>query len=82
MERISRDHGLEVVVFAGDDVGDLDAFAALGRLRAAGVWTCGVVSQGSETASAVVDAGDLAVSGPTGVVALLTEIADALDASP
>ncbi|HEX6400911.1 MAG TPA: trehalose-phosphatase [Actinomycetota bacterium] len=79
VERISRDHGLEVVVFAGDDVGDLDAFAALGRLGASGVWTCGVVSQGSETASAVVEAGDFAVSGPPGVVTLLTAIADALD---
>lgn len=80
VERIARDRGLGVVLFAGDDLGDLDAFAALGRLRASGVWTCGIVSQGSETASAVVEAGDLAVSGPSGVVMLLTAIADALDA--
>ena len=34
------------VLFAGDDVGDLDAFAALERLRTRGLWTCAVVAAG------------------------------------
>jgi trehalose 6-phosphate phosphatase len=79
VERIANQGRLEVVVFAGDDVGDLDAFEALGRLRATGAWTCGIASQGSETASAVVDAADLVVPGPPGILELLDEIADAVE---
>jgi trehalose 6-phosphate phosphatase len=79
VERIVRARDLEAAVFAGDDVGDLDAFAALGRLRAEGVWTCGVVARGLETTPEVAAAADLAVDGPEGMVALLARLADALD---
>lgn len=81
VERIAREHGLGAVVYAGDDIGDLDAFVALGRLRAEGTWTCGVVARGPETPPEVVDAGDLSVDGPQGVVALLATIADATEAA-
>ena len=40
VERIATERELAAVLFAGDDVGDLDAFAALGRLRTRGLWTC------------------------------------------
>jgi trehalose 6-phosphate phosphatase len=80
VDRMTRQRALRVVVFAGDDVGDLDAFDSLRDLRAIGVWTCGVASQGSETASAVVDAADLVVPGPPGVLELLASIADAVEA--
>ena len=58
-------HGedLQAVLFAGDDVGDLDAFAALRRLRAAGRWTCAVAASGPDPSPAVVDAADLVVEG-------------------
>jgi trehalose 6-phosphate phosphatase len=79
VERLTRERDLDVVLFAGDDVGDLDAFAALGRLRAAGRWTCAVAAGGPDVASAVVDAADLVVEGPAGVVTLLGAIAEALD---
>jgi len=81
VEAIARARGLEVAVFAGDDVGDLDAFAALGRLRAEEIWTCGVVARGLETVPEVAAAGDLVVDGPAGVVRLLAAIADALEGS-
>jgi trehalose 6-phosphate phosphatase len=80
VERIARERELEVVVFVGDDVGDLDAFEALTRLRARGAWTCGVASVGPETTPAVAEAADLAVEGPAGVASLLGAIADALGA--
>jgi trehalose 6-phosphate phosphatase len=80
VERLARERRLEAVVFAGDDVGDLDAFATLGRLRDEGIWTCGVVARGPETVAEVAEAGDLIVDGPTGVVRLLTAIADAIEA--
>jgi trehalose 6-phosphate phosphatase len=79
VERIAREHGLEGVLFAGDDVGDLDAFAALERLRAQGQWTCGVVARGHDTPPEVEAAADVVVDGPRGMAALLAAIADELD---
>ena len=70
---------LEAVLFAGDDVGDLDAFAALRRLRAAGLWTCAVAAGGPEVSAAVLEAADVVVEGPRGVVELLSAIADELE---
>ncbi len=71
---------LEAVLFAGDDVGDLDAFTTLRGLRSAGLWTCAVAAEGPEVSMAVIEAADLVVDGPRGVVELLRSIADALDA--
>lgn len=79
VERIAREHALEVVLFAGDDVGDLDAFAALEHLRAQGVWTCGVVARGDDTPPEVEAAADVVVDGPRGMAALLASIANELD---
>jgi trehalose 6-phosphate phosphatase len=79
VERIARERGLEAVLFAGDDVGDLDAFAALERLRSRGVWTCGVAARGGDTPPEVEAAADVVVEGPRGMAALLASIADELD---
>jgi trehalose 6-phosphate phosphatase len=79
VQLLAEGDSLEAVLFAGDDVGDLDAFAALARLRAAGTWTCAVVAGGPETAAGVIAAADLVVPGPAGVVALLGAVADELD---
>jgi trehalose 6-phosphate phosphatase len=79
VERIARDRELEAVLFAGDDVGDLDAFAALARLHAAGLWTCGVAARGDDTPSEVEAAADLVLDGPLGIAALLASIADELE---
>jgi trehalose 6-phosphate phosphatase len=79
IERIAKERRLEGVLFAGDDVGDLDAFAALDRLRAGGLWTCGVVARGPETPPEVEAAADLVVDGPGEVAVLLVSIADELD---
>ncbi|HZB00602.1 MAG TPA: trehalose-phosphatase [Actinomycetota bacterium] len=78
VERIVRERSLEAAMFAGDDVGDLDAFTALTRLRTEGVWTCAVIARGPETSDEVAAAADLAVDGPEGVVALLRQLAEAL----
>jgi trehalose 6-phosphate phosphatase len=63
--------GLTAVCFAGDDTGDLPAFASLASLRAQGVETLGVVVGGPETPSEVVQAADVVVDGPGGVLDLL-----------
>jgi trehalose 6-phosphate phosphatase len=79
VERLARERGLKAVLFAGDDVGDLDAFATLEGLRSRGVWTCGVAARGDDTPSEVEAAADVVVEGPRGMAALLASIADELD---
>jgi trehalose 6-phosphate phosphatase len=79
VERIATDLGLAAVLFAGDDVGDLDAFAALDRLGTRGLWTCGIAAGGRETPAEVLAVADLVLEGPSGVAALLASIADELE---
>jgi trehalose 6-phosphate phosphatase len=67
--------GLEAVCFAGDDVGDLPAFAALGRLRGAGVATLAVAASGDESPPPLLAAADLVVDGPAGVLELFGRFA-------
>ena len=69
--------GLRAVCFVGDDTGDLPAFAALARLRAGGVVTLAVAVGGSETPTEVVEAADVVVDGPAGVLVLLEALAGA-----
>jgi trehalose 6-phosphate phosphatase len=65
------------VLFCGDDLGDLPAFAAVLALRADGVPGCAVASASLESPQ-VAAAADLVVEGPGGVVALLAAIASQL----
>ena len=68
---------MKVVVFVGDDLGDLAAFDAVDRFRAEG--TPGLlVCSGSTEVTALADRADLVVDGPDGVVSLLGVVADAL----
>jgi trehalose 6-phosphate phosphatase len=62
------------VLFCGDDLGDLPAFAAVRALRAGGIPGCAVASASAESPRVAADA-DLAVDGPPGVVELLTALA-------
>ena len=65
------------VLYAGDDVGDLPAFATVAALRLAGVpaWA---VAAASPEAPELADAADVVVDGPAGVVALLRAVAGLL----
>ena len=75
--------GARSAMFAGDDRGDLEAFAALDRMEQRGELACAVkVAVSSEEAPPELLArGDLAVDGPAGLAALLTELAAAVDAT-
>jgi trehalose 6-phosphate phosphatase len=66
--------GLSAVLYAGDDLGDLPAFAELARLRKCGVETLGVASGGAETPPEVTAAADIVVDGPGGVADLLRRL--------
>jgi trehalose 6-phosphate phosphatase len=69
------------IMFAGDDLGDLAAFAAVRALREAGHPGLTVCSASGEVTQLAAGA-DLVVDGPDGVVALLRSLARALVASP
>lgn len=71
--------GARSVVYCGDDLGDLPAFAAVRELRADGIPGCGVCS-GSSEAPEVAAAADLVTDGPRGIVAFLEALADNLGA--
>ena len=62
------------VLYCGDDLGDLRAFAAVRALRADGIPGCAVASASPESPQ-VAAAADLVVAGPDGIVALLAAIA-------
>ncbi|MDW8809444.1 trehalose-phosphatase [Streptomyces scabiei] len=66
--------GAASVLYAGDDLGDLPAFAAVEKLRTEG--TPGLlVCSGSAEVNELSERADLVVDGPQGVVALLAAIA-------
>ncbi len=74
---LARERAARSVLFCGDDLGDLPAFAAVRALRADGVPGCTVASASTESPQ-VAAAADLVVPGPDGIVALLTGIAGQL----
>ena len=75
VERLAGASGLQAVLYAGDDVADLDAFAALDRLAGRGVLAVRVAVRGRETPAELLRAADLEVDGPSGLVALLRALA-------
>ncbi|WP_306186712.1 trehalose-phosphatase [Streptomyces sp. MK5] len=69
-----RGLGATSVLYAGDDLGDLPAFAAIENLRSNGVPGV-LVCSGSTEVTELSDRADLVVEGPAGVVALLRTLA-------
>jgi len=77
LKNLVAERRARAVLFCGDDLGDLAAFAAVGELRSAGVPGVAVCS-GSAEVTALAEKADLVVDGPGGVVGLLGAIARAL----
>jgi trehalose 6-phosphate phosphatase len=78
-----REVGAGAVLYAGDDLGDLAAFAAVEELRYEGVPGLLVCSGGAETDESVpeiADRADIVVDGPAGLVQLLGALDDLLAA--
>lgn len=65
----------QAVLMAGDDLGDLAAFAVLSELASQGVATCALVS-GSSEQPALAEQADVLCDGPDGVSAWLRMLAD------
>ncbi len=74
---LARERDARSVMFCGDDLGDLAAFAAVRALRAQGTPGLTVFSASPESAVPP-DQADLVVDGPGGIAALLTALADQL----
>jgi len=64
----------EAVLFAGDDLGDIEAFKAVAAIREDGVPGL-LVCSGSAEQQALVDLSDIVVDGPGGVLRLLARFA-------
>ncbi|MEU1511878.1 trehalose-phosphatase [Streptomyces sp. NPDC005811] len=69
-----RATGARSVLYAGDDLGDLPAFAAVEKLRQDGVPGL-LVCSGSTEVTELATRADLVVDGPAGVVRLLKDLA-------
>ncbi|MHC0429638.1 trehalose-phosphatase [Streptomyces sp. O3] len=77
-----REVSAESVLYAGDDLGDLAAFAAVEKARGEGVPGV-LVCSGSDEVRELADRADLVVDGPSGVVGLLAALASRVaDSSP
>ncbi|MFD9092687.1 trehalose-phosphatase [Streptomyces collinus] len=73
-----RATGAGAVLYAGDDLGDLPAFAAVEKLRADGVPGL-LVCSGSAEVTELAERADIVVDGPEGVVTLLRTLTARLD---
>ena len=67
---------IDLAIYVGDDLTDLDAFAALERMQEAGTIGLGhrVAVTSAESPADLVESADSTVSGPEGTADLLTEI--------
>jgi trehalose 6-phosphate phosphatase len=80
--RLAASRRARAVMFCGDDLGDLAAFAAIRELRAAGTPGLTVCSRaGTEAVTELEREADLIVDGPDGIVALLRALTAAIAAS-
>ncbi len=73
VERLAR--GCRAACFAGDDAGDLAAFAALDRLAAEGTRTVRLAVADEESPPELVDAADMVVNGPAEALDVLAALA-------
>jgi len=73
VERLAR--GCAAACFAGDDAGDLPAFAALDRLALEGTRTVRIAVADEETPPELVAAADIVTAGPVGALGLLRALA-------
>jgi trehalose 6-phosphate phosphatase len=77
LRQLATERAVSSVLYCGDDLGDLAAFAAIRGLRADGVPGCAVASESAESPQ-VAAAADLVVDGPPGIVRLLADLASQL----
>jgi trehalose 6-phosphate phosphatase len=67
-------HDLDAVCYLGDDVGDLQAFAALDVLADKGATTARVAVDSGEAPGELLERADLVVDGPAGALDFLRRL--------
>ena len=80
LRQLAAEFSARSVMFTGDDLGDLAAFAEVRRLRETGVAGLAVCS-GSAEVTELAEKADLVVDGPPGVAALIESLASAIRSS-
>ncbi|QCX28464.1 trehalose-phosphatase [Nocardioides jishulii] len=71
VRRLAEEWSAKGFLFAGDDLGDVEAFTELRAMRTEGVATMAVCSHGGDGPEELEELADLVVDGPDGVVELL-----------
>ncbi|MGW1340232.1 trehalose-phosphatase [Kribbella sp. NPDC002412] len=79
LRRLLEDTGAQSILYAGDDLGDLAAYRAIEEQRKAGLRAV-LLATRSSNATELIDAADIVVDDPTGVVTVLTALSDAIAA--
>jgi trehalose 6-phosphate phosphatase len=74
LRRVARAEGLRYLLFAGDDLADLEAFDAVEALASEGLMGIRVAVRSPETPDRLVERADLVVEGPRGLLALLSKL--------
>lgn len=71
VRRVATEEGLRGVLYAGDDLPDLEAFAAVEELRLSGIVGIRIAVRSANAPDEVLDAADMVVDGPPALVSLL-----------
>jgi trehalose 6-phosphate phosphatase len=79
LRRLIESTGAQSILYAGDDLGDLAAFRAVEEYRKAGLRAV-LLATRSSGATELIEAADIVVDDPTGVVTVLTALSDAIGA--
>jgi trehalose 6-phosphate phosphatase len=79
LRRLIESTGARSILYAGDDLGDLAAFRAIEDLRASGL-NAVLLATRSSNATELIEAADIVVDDPAGVVTVLTALSDAISA--
>ena len=74
VERLVAQSSANAALYAGDDLADLEAFAALDRLKVKGIATVKVAVRGAEEWTDLLTAADLVADSPSGLVEMLTQL--------
>jgi trehalose 6-phosphate phosphatase len=79
LRRLIESTGARSILYAGDDLGDLAAYRAIQEQRDAGLRGV-LLATRSSNATELIEAADIVVDDPSGVVTVLTALSDAISA--
>jgi trehalose 6-phosphate phosphatase len=79
LRRLIESTGARSILYAGDDLGDLSAYRAIQEQRESGLRGV-LLATRSSNATELIEAADIVVDDPSGVVTVLTALSDAISA--